>query len=169
MPNRNLTGPTRLTPTDQTRHNAGGKIVRLYKCDCGEEKWIIQENVVAGNSRSCGCIRREMVVARNMSGTIPHPVKHGGAKTLEYKIFKSAKGRCVNPNDPKYSDYGGRGIKFLFSSFQQFIDHIGWRPSRDLSLDRKNNDGNYEPGNVRWATSSEQAFNRRPKTMAAAA
>jgi hypothetical protein len=93
--------------------------------------------------------------------------KHGassrGARTVEFTAYHAAKGRCTNPNGAKWADYGGRGIQFLFTSFEQFLAEVGLRPSPEHSLDRwPNNDGNYEPGNVRWATKEQQVSNRRP-------
>jgi hypothetical protein len=81
--------------------------------------------------------------------------------TAEYRIFCSAKKRCNNPQDKSYSDYGGRGIMFLFSNFESFFGEIGTRPSPELVLDRIHNDGNYEKGNVKWSTVSESNKNRR--------
>jgi hypothetical protein len=88
--------------------------------------------------------------------------------SVEYLAFRQARNRCTNPNYRQWQDYGGRGIKFLFTSFEQFLAHIGPRPAgvdakgRTLySLDRKDNDGNYELGNVRWSTREEQNGNRR--------
>jgi hypothetical protein len=81
--------------------------------------------------------------------------------TVEYMAYNNAKQRCTNPNSHQYYDYGGRGIQFLFTSFDQFLEDIGLKPSPDLTLDRKNNDGNYEPGNVRWATRIQQRKNSR--------
>jgi hypothetical protein len=74
-----------------------------------------------------------------------------------------AKQRCTNPNSQRWYTHGARGIKFLFNSFEEFIQTIGRRPSPEHSLDRfPDNDGNYEPGNVRWATRSQQQLNKRP-------
>lgn len=81
----------------------------------------------------------------------------------EYNTYLRAKGRCTNPRQPDYSRYGGRGIEFRFTSFEQFFTELGRRPP-GLSLDRINNDGHYEPGNVRWATRSQQVRNQRPRT-----
>lgn len=79
----------------------------------------------------------------------------------EYEAFLAARNRCTNPEHPAYKHYGGRGIKFLFTSFEQFFKELGPRPSNKHSVDRENNDGNYESGNVHWATKSEQNSNRR--------
>ena len=80
------------------------------------------------------------------------------------------KDRCLNPNNARYAYYGGRGITVCpqwAHSFEQFLADVGEKPSPELSIDRIDNDGNYEPGNVRWATKSEQSFNTRPRASAA--
>lgn len=83
--------------------------------------------------------------------------------TLGYNSWVSMKQRCTNPNDKRYAAYGGRGIKVCdrwFDSFENFLADMGKRPSLKHSIDRIDNDGNYEPGNCRWATNSRQIFNR---------
>jgi hypothetical protein len=93
-------------------------------------------------------------------------LKHGyarrnGKSTPEYAAYYSAQQRCTNPKNQGYGYYGKRGIKFLYTSFQQFLADVGPRPSPKHSLDRyPDNDGNYEPGNCRWATQSEQNKNK---------
>lgn len=79
----------------------------------------------------------------------------------EYAAFRGALNRCRNPRVKTYPDYGGRGIEFRFHSFEEFFAHIGTKPSPELVLDRINNDGHYEVGNVHWATTSESNLNRR--------
>jgi len=86
--------------------------------------------------------------------------RHGGEGTPEYKAYTDAKGRCTNPRSQAWHNYGGRGIRFLFASYEDFIKCVGPRPA-GLSLDRIDNDSHYEPGNVRWATPSEQERNKR--------
>jgi hypothetical protein len=81
----------------------------------------------------------------------------------EYRVFHHAMSRCNNPKNIVYAYYGGRGIKFLFTSFAQFIAELGPRP-KGRTLDRIDNDGNYEPGNVKWATRGEQNKNKRKYT-----
>jgi hypothetical protein len=93
--------------------------------------------------------------------------KHGYARkgerrTPEYSAYDHARSRCTNPNVEGYANYGGRGIEFKFRSFQEFIGHIGPKPSPKLTLDRINNDGHYEIGNVKWSTRREQFLNSRP-------
>jgi hypothetical protein len=83
-------------------------------------------------------------------------------RVAEYSAFRQAKRRCTNPKAHNWKDYGGRGIKFCFESFEQFLAHIGPRPTPEHSLDRIENDGNYELGNVKWSTKLEQNRNRRP-------
>ena len=80
-------------------------------------------------------------------------------KRLLY-VYRWAKSRCTNKNVAQYKDYGGRGIKFLFKSFEEFLEELGPRPA-GYSLDRINNDGNYEPGNLRWITTTIQNINQR--------
>jgi len=75
----------------------------------------------------------------------------------EWTAYANAKQRCSNPKNPKWKDYGGRGIQFLFKGFREFMGYIGPKPDSKLTLDRIENNGNYEPGNVQWATRSEQS------------
>lgn len=108
------------------------------------------------NTESCGCIRSEKVSKWNIDRST-----HGAIKTPEYWAYKGAKGRCTNPRNRSYKDYGARGIQFRFNSFQEFLDEVGLRPLPQYSLDRINNDGHYEKGNLQWANKKAQANNRR--------
>ena len=98
-------------------------------------------------------------------GSSQQRVIHGETRnrkeTREYLAYKEAKRRCLNPHRPGFNHYGKRGIKFLFKSFQEFLASIGRKPSPEHVLDRIDNNGNYEPSNVRWATRSESCTNRR--------
>ena len=90
---------------------------------------------------------------------------HGLCSTPEYAAWANMIRRCENPKNPRYANYGGRGIYVCVEwrlSFERFLDDVGFKPSLDHSLERKNNDGPYEPGNVIWATIQEQAKNKRP-------
>lgn len=122
-------------------------------CDCGNTCVVAVGSLTSGNAEHCS---KSCVLATK------HGHASGGTQTPEYRAYNKARDRCVNSNNPRYADYGGRGIKFLFESFIHFLEHIGSRPGKDYSLDRyPNNDGNYEPGNVRWATRDEQQRNSR--------
>ncbi len=101
-----------------------------------------------------------------------HGVRRSEAKVenvkAEYRIWNGIKQRCLNPNNAAYGRYGGRGISVCpewQKDFKAFYAHVGSRPDRYHSIDRIDNDGNYEPGNVRWATAGQQAANRRPYTF----
>jgi hypothetical protein len=124
------------------------------QCSCGKTFTVSSKELKSGGTQSCGHLRVTNVRAAN--------IRHGSTLTPEYRAYNSAKNRCTNPNNTAYYNYGGRGIEFRFKSFEEFIAEVGNRPSSKHSLDRfPNNDGHYEPGNVRWATKQEQARNRR--------
>lgn len=95
--------------------------------------------------------------------------KHGGTvnrkSTPEYSTYRNARSRCRNPNAPNYAYYGGRGIEFRFESFEQFFAELGPKPSPKHSIERIKNDRHYEPGNVRWATRTEQTRNLRSNVL----
>ena len=129
----------------------------LCSCECGNQKTVILNNLRIFHTISCGCVRNEKVTNRS---TI-----HGKSNTVEYLTWKRMRQRCYNPNTPRFKDWGGRGIKVCdrwLNSFENFLQDMGERP-KGTSLDRINNDGNYEPNNCRWATSKEQRNNQRPK------
>ena len=130
----------------------------LCRCSCGEQKEVSQCNLATGRSQSCGCLMREL--NRKRSTTHGHCTRTG--RTAEYNTWSSMIQRCENPNNGWYASYGGRGITVSqrWHSFAAFLDDMGPRP-RGRTLDRKNNDGNYEPGNCRWATASQQRANCR--------
>lgn len=94
-----------------------------------------------------------------------HGARAGGRADLTYKSWRQMKDRCLNPNNKQYAEYGGRGITVCErwkNSYENFLADMGSRPSKEYSIDRfPNNDGNYEPGNCRWATSIQQNRNRR--------
>lgn len=130
------------------------KIFWLCRCDCGTKKEIAMRCLRQGRTLSCGCFFRELRIT------------HGLSHTPQWDIWKQMIQRCTNPQSTGYAHYGGRGIKVCdlwIDSFESFNSWMGPRPSPRHSIDRINNDGNYEPGNVRWATCVEQARNRRKR------
>lgn len=134
------------------------RIMWLCQCDCGRSKIIEGSLLCTGATRSCGCVRREQAL---MNGGFAK--KHGMAFSAEYRSWQSAKQRCLNLANQKYPDYGGRGIRICDrwrDSFKAFLEDMGERPD-GRTLDRIDNDGNYEPGNCRWATTKQQGYNRR--------
>src|ERR1700686_5409984 len=93
--------------------------------------------------------------------------RHGLRHTAEYKAFHNAKQRCNNPNNSRFEDWGGRGIKFLIPSVKSLVEKIRTKPSKDHSLDRMDNSDHYRLDNVRWATKKEQRLNSRPASSSA--
>lgn len=129
----------------------------ICRCDCGSVKRIFSGNLKNGKSRSCGCLRDEIVSACQTT--------HGLTKSAEYKVWAGIKRRCLNPNDRSFREYGGRGITICRAwseQFESFLACVGKRPSDNHSIDRIDNSRGYEPGNCRWATRSQQMKNRRP-------
>lgn len=127
----------------------------LCRCECGASKVVRGSHLVSGKILSCGCYRQRLSVRRF---TTHGEAGHSGS--AEYKAFHRAKERCNNPNNIRYARYGGRGIEFRFQSINEFIQSIGRQPSPQHSINRINNDGHYEPGNVEWATPKRQAANK---------
>jgi len=131
------------------------------RCECGEVVEVRGAHLRFGKTKSCGCWNNDARKGNTRGKT------HGLSHTLIHHVWTSMIQRCHNLKQKHYSDYGGRGIKVDESwrgaeGFQNFLDHVGPRPSAQHSLDRyPNNNGNYEPGNVRWATRSQQQKNRR--------
>lgn len=132
------------------------------RCDCGEETSVGTNNLTSGNTKSCGCLARERAVVSGRQ-RVKHGYSRKGKIERTYASFMAAKQRCLNCNSPDYPTYGGSGIKFLFESVTELVAHIGDRPV-GKSLDRYPDPyGNYEKGNVRWATPKEQSNNLRKR------
>lgn len=156
-----LTGMTfgRLTVVKRSGTSKRGDIVWACICKCGAETAVRGSNLRNGNTKSCGCFQRE----RASESTSTHRL----TKSPEYRSWASMIARCENPKYHHFHRYGGRGIRICErwrNSFELFLSDMGPRPSLKHSLDRKDNDGNYEPGNCRWATAKEQRLNRSNMT-----
>lgn len=135
----------------------GGRAMVVVRCDCGTED-TVRLGRWRGESGDQMCR-----FCRSKKGN-QVPRSHGKTYTTEYRTWKDMKQRCFNPDNAYYDYYAGRGITVCdewAKSFEAFIAHIGPKPRAGLSLDRIDNDGDYEPGNVRWATQSQQNFNKR--------
>lgn len=136
-------------------HTTGNKSRWMVRCDCGKEYPTYKSHLTTGVIKQCvdcgHAVQNEKII------------KHGLRELPEYAVFHAARQRCTNPNDTRYHDYGGRGIKFLLTSIEQLLNDIGARPTDKHSIDRIDNDGHYEVGNLKWSTATEQAAHRRPR------
>lgn len=126
------------------------------ECDCGTIRSVSVSALRIGRTNSCGCTLSELVVSRFTT--------HGDTRTKEYTAWHAIQQRCNNKNNDRYKDYGGRGISVCArwkASYLDFLHDVGRAPSAAHSIDRIDNNGDYEPGNVRWATKKQQNRNTR--------
>lgn len=131
----------------------------LFRCECGTVKKIYRNSIFPrGNTKSCGCLNNE----------VRHrPKKHGKTGSPEYKVWADMLNRCNNKKSVSYPSYGGRGIVVCerWQDSSLFLEDMGQRPSAIHTLDRRDNDGPYCKSNCRWATPTEQAYNRRNNVL----
>lgn len=137
----------------------------LCECGCGH-----RTRVATKTDKRRGHVKGEPLRFINGHHFRVNRIVHGMVNTPENKAYHAAKQRCENPNDNRYYRYGARGIQFKFRNFAEFLAAVGLKPSPQHSLDRVDNNGHYEAGNVRWATRKEQMQNtwRSPKYAVAA-
>lgn len=148
----------RLEPYFPIKRN--GRTYWFCHCDCGNEKIVSSGNLVSGQVKSCGCLQKEKASERIADAN----KTHGMFGTRLYRIWSGMVTRCENPNHPYYGRYGGRGIRICpewredNSRFFEWANSSGYADG--LTIDRINNDGNYEPSNCRWIPDDEQQRNR---------
>lgn len=149
-----------LEPIGQDKHK---NVIWRCKCDCGNIHEVVSRSLVNGSSKSCGCLGHGKF--RNKTTE-----KHGYSKERLYRVWGCMLNRCYDPNRSEYKNYGGRGIKVCnewknsYKAFREWAYSNGYDKSlsgRECSLDRVDSDGDYEPGNCRWISMSEQAWNKR--------
>lgn len=156
-PTKDITGLTfgRLTAV---KLGVAGKHTKwICVCVCGKECSVYLTHLLSGNTKSCGCMP---------VGLYKHGHTVNRRPTAEYACWANMKQRVLNFMHPRYSEYGGRGIAICdrwVNSFENFLADMGERPSPEMSINRIDNEGNYEPGNCEWATSEVQVANQRPR------
>lgn len=144
----------RLTPIEKDRMKDGRPALKCL-CECGSIAVVATANLRSGKTKSCGCLIKEKMA-------IGIGLKHGKSYTAEYSVWLGMRERCNNKMNPSYKRYGGRGISVCpeWDSFEVFLHDMGKRPTASHSIERINNDGNYEASNCKWATKYDQANNR---------
>jgi hypothetical protein len=149
-----------LTAIERVERTASGKTRWRCRCDCGQDVIVQRDNLRSGHTRACGC--RQGASGRALWTT--HGMARTGPRMPEYQCWGNMKRRCLDPKNKAFKNYGARGIRICqdwLQDFHKFLADVGPRPTAQHTLDRVRNDGHYEPGNVRWATHTEQSNNTR--------
>lgn len=157
---KDLTGQTfeRLLVLERAE-NKNGRVAFLCKCNCGNVTVVTSRNLIRGITKSCGCLHKEQLIARNKSC-----ITHGDGHTRLYSIYNCMKYRCYNKNGHEYKNYGGRGIAVCIEWLTNYNLFKSWALSHgyrdDLTIDRIDVNKDYSPDNCRWITKQEQSYNR---------
>lgn len=158
----------RLTVTEALRNESTGRFGWNCQCKCGGSAIATVSDLKSGKVRSCGCLRREVVSAKNKThGHTSIFRDETGRRSRVYEVWKSMIRRCHAPSDKSYERYGARGIQVCDrwrEDFLNFLADMG-EPPLGMSIDREDNDGDYEPGNCKWATVEEQNNNTRSNVI----
>lgn len=152
----------RLTALKRVGHSGKGAVIWLFRCDCGKEKEIVGWKVKSGHTKSCGCLQSEWAVKHAIE-LARRNITHGMSYLRPYSIWHSMLQRCLNKKSHSYKNYGGRGIKVCnkWLKFKGFLEDMKVGYENGLSIDRINNDGNYNKENCRWVTVKQQNNNNR--------
>lgn len=151
----------RLTVLKYNHSNKNYIKYYLCKCECGNEIVTRKSNLLNGKTKSCGCLQHDITSRRCYI--------HGLSKSRTYRIWKNMKQRCYNPKASRYENYGGRGIKVCDEWLNDFMNFYNWAMANgyrdELSIDRIDVDGNYEPSNCRWVTNKKQQNNKEKNRL----
>lgn len=162
-PKRDLTGKKfgRLTVIRELPERKNHSVLWLCRCECGNKVKVKSSNLNSGNSQSCGCLRVEHSIKAHQT--------HKSSDTKLFAVWCSMRFRCNNPNDKSYHNYGARGIRVCDEWTNSFSSFYNWALSNGyndgLTIDRINNDGNYEPSNCRWTSRKVQGNNSRKNRL----